>query len=110
MSNDPVQTIKDEEAKAEKQIAKSAQDNHKKLDERRIENEKKLEEYKEDLRKKGQASLETAKQGAMKKFKEITEEEDRNRTSLMGQAKAKKDEAVKQIVSYFEKHLVKPYP
>ena len=106
MTNDPVQTIKDEEAKAKKQIAKFAHDDHEKLGNNRIEKEKKFEEYKDELRKKGQASLETAKQNAMKKFKEITEEEERSRSSVMGQAKGKKDEAVKQIVSHFEKHLV----
>jgi vacuolar-type H+-ATPase subunit H len=105
MTNDPVQLIKDEEAKANKKLANLTQDNQKKLDENTIKKEKELEDHKESLRKEGQATLETAKQDAMKEFKKITEEEDQNRSSLISKAKSKNDDAVKKILTAFEKHL-----
>lgn len=106
MTNDPVQTIKDEEASAKKQIANFSQDNKAKRDDHRIKKEKELEQYKEELQKKGQESIEQAKQDAKKKFKDISEEEERNRSSVVSQAESKKSEAAKHIVSYFENHLV----
>jgi vacuolar-type H+-ATPase subunit H len=107
MTNDPVQTIKDEEALGKKQIADFTQDNKKKRDDHKIKKEEELKQYKEELQKKGQDSLEQAKQDAKKKFKEISEDEERNRNSVVSQAESKKSEAVKCVVSFFEKHLVK---
>ncbi|MBU1446400.1 hypothetical protein KKD70_04010, partial [Patescibacteria group bacterium] len=65
-----------------------------------------LEYYKVDLRKKGQDTLNAAKEEAMKTFKKITEDEDRKRGSIMSQANSNKESGVKLITSYFEKHLV----
>ena len=105
MTTDPVQTIKDQEAKAKQQIAALSKENHEKFENKTIELEKNLEETKETLRKEGQASLQTAKQDAMTAFKKITDQEDGNRSSLISQATSKKDDAVKTVVSSFEKHL-----
>lgn len=107
MSNDPVQVIKDEEAKTSQKIEDLKTKNHKDLDEHRITKEGDLNNHKENLRKKGQESLEKAKQGAMSEFKKITEDEDRNRNSAISQAETRKEEAVKMIASAFEKHLTK---
>lgn len=105
MNTDPVQTIKDNEAKAEEQIASVSKENLKKYEEEMMKAEKDLEEYKDTLRKEGQASLQTAKQDAMTAFKKITDSQDSNRSSLISQATSKKDDAVKQVVSSFEKYL-----
>ncbi|MFC1647731.1 hypothetical protein ACFL10_01925 [Patescibacteria group bacterium] len=105
MSTDPVQQIKDEESKTSQKIDELTKINHQNLDDHRIKKEKELEDQKNNLRKKGQESLEKAKQDAMGEFKKITEEEDRNRSSLIGSATSKKDEAVKYIAQVFEKHL-----
>lgn len=106
MNTDPVQTIKDNEAKAEEQIASVSEKNLKKYEEEMMKSEKELEEYKNTLRKEGQASLQTAKQDAMTAFKKITDSQDQSRSSLISQATSKKDDAVKQVVSSFEKYLV----
>lgn len=105
MNTDPVQLIKDQEAKADEQLAALSQENLKKIEEETMKAEKDLEDYKENLRKEGQASLQTAKQEAMNAFKTITDNEDRNRSSLISQATSKKDDAVKSVVSSFEKYL-----
>ena len=105
MNTDPVQTIKDQEAKAKKQIEALETENQQKFEEALIKMEKDLEEYKDTLRKEGQASLQTAKQNAMTAFKKITEAEDLNRSSLISQATSKKDDAIKKVISSFEKHL-----
>ncbi len=105
MNTDPVQTIKDYEAKAQEQIAALSQENHNKFEEETMKSEKELEEYKSSLRKEGQASLQTAKQEAMNSFKKITDSEDASRSSLISQATSKKDESAKKIVSSFEKYL-----
>lgn len=105
MSTDPVQQIKDEESKTSQKIEKLIKKNHQNLDDHRIKKERELEEYKDDLRKKGQESLEKAKQDAMGEFKKITEDEDRSRSSLISSATSKKDEAVKYITQAFEKNL-----
>jgi len=107
MSNDPVQAIKEEEAKASQKIDDLKTKNHKSLDEHRIGKEGELNNHKESLRKKGQESLEKAKQDAMTEFKKITEDEDRNRNSAISQAETRKEEAIKMIASAFEKHLTK---
>jgi vacuolar-type H+-ATPase subunit H len=107
MNTDPVQTIKDQEAKAEQQIAALSQENHQKFDDKTIELEKNLEETKNTLRKEGQASLQTAKQDAMSVFKKITDSEDSNRSSLISQATSKKDDAATNVVSSFEKYLAR---
>ncbi len=65
------------------------------------------EETKVTLRKEGQASLQTAKQGAMSAFKTITDSQDGSRSSLISQATSKKDDASKQVVSSFEKYLAR---
>jgi vacuolar-type H+-ATPase subunit H len=105
MNTDPVQTIKEHEAKAQEQIDALSQENNKKLEEKTIELGKNLEEYKETLRKEGQASLQTAKQEAMNAFKKITDSEDRDRSSLISQASSKKPETIKHVVSSFDKYL-----
>ena len=105
MSTDPVQQIKDEESKTSQKIEELTKKNHQNLDNHRIKKERELEEYKDDLRKKGQESLEKAKQDAMGEFKKITEDEDRSRSSLISSATSKKDEAVKYITQAFEKNL-----
>jgi vacuolar-type H+-ATPase subunit H len=105
MTNDPVQQIKEAEAKAGQKIEDLTKKHHTDLDEYRMKKEKELEETKENLRKKGQESLEKAKQEAMTQFKKITEDEDRNRSSIIGAASSKKDEAVKLITQTFEKEL-----
>jgi len=105
MSNDPVQQIKEEEAKASQKIEEITGKNQSEVDEYRIKKEKELEEAKEDLREKGQESLAKAKQEAMTEFKRITEEEDRQRSALISSATSKKDEAVRLTVQEFEKQL-----
>jgi vacuolar-type H+-ATPase subunit H len=105
MSNDPVQQIKEEEAKASQKLEETAKRNHGSLDDHKIKKEKELENHKADLRAKGQESLEKAKQNAMAEFKKITEDEDRNRSAVISSASSKKDEAVKIITQAFEKHL-----
>lgn len=105
MSNDPVQQIKEAEAKASQKIVDLTKKHHTDLDEYRIKKEKELEESKENLRKKGQESLEKAKQEAMAEFKKITENEDHRRSSIISTASSKKDEAVKLITQAFEKQL-----
>lgn len=105
MSNDPVQQIKEEEAKASQKLADAAKRNHASLEDHRIKKEKELTKHKEELRAKGQESLEKAKQSAMAEFKKITEDEDRNRSSVISSASSKKDEAVSFIIQAFEKHL-----
>jgi len=105
MSTDPVQQIKEQEAKSSQKIDDLTKKHHQDSDNHRIKKEKELEEHKGNLRKKGQESLESAKQDAMAEFKKITEDEDRNRSSLISSATSKKDEAVNFIVSAFEKQL-----
>ena len=105
MSNDPVQQIKEEEAKSSQKLTEATKRNHTLLDDHRIQKEKELETHKDGLRAKGQESLEKAKQDAMAEFKKITEDEDRNRSSLIGSATSKKDETIKLITHAFEKHL-----
>ncbi len=105
MTNDPVQQIKEAEAKASQKIADLNKRHHTDLEEYRIKKEKDLEESKESLRKKGQESLEKAKQEAMTEFKKITEDEDHRRSSLISAASSKKGEAVKLITQAFEKQL-----
>lgn len=105
MSNDPVQQIKEEEAKSSQKIEELTKKHHTELDEYRIKKEKELEQAKEDLREKGQESLAKAKQEAMTEFKKITEDEDRQRSTLISTATSKKDEAVNLIVQAFEKQL-----
>lgn len=105
MTNDPVQQIKEEEAKASQKLEESTKKNHTALDEHQIKKEKDLEERKGALRTKGQESLAKAKQDAMAEFKKISENEDRDRSTLIGSASSKKDEAVKFVVQAFEKHL-----
>lgn len=105
MSNDPVQQIKEEEAKASQKLDELSKKQHTDLEDYKMKKEKELEANKEDLRKKGQESLEKAKQDAMAEFKKITEDEDRNRSSLISSATSKKDEAVTLILKAFEAHL-----
>ncbi|MBD3156993.1 hypothetical protein GF369_04175 [Candidatus Peregrinibacteria bacterium] len=105
MNADPVTTIKDQEAKAEEQITALKQENHKKFEEETMQREKDLESYKDTLRKEGQAALQTAKQEAMSAFKKITDDEDSRRTSLISQATSKKDDATKEVVASFKKHV-----
>ncbi|MCD6109505.1 hypothetical protein J7J83_01995 [bacterium] len=105
MNTDPVQTIKDQEAKAEEQLKALAQENIEKIEEKTMMFEKELEEYKNTLRREGQASLQTAKQEAMNAFKRITDSQSSSRSSLISQATSKKDDAIKQVVSSFQKHL-----
>lgn len=105
MTNDPVQQIKEEEAKSSQKLETTSKKNHTLLDDHRIKKEKELESHKTDLRTKGQEALTKTKQDAMAEFKKITEDEDRNRSSLIGSATSKKDEAVKFITQTFEKHL-----
>ncbi|MBN1494919.1 hypothetical protein JW911_04260 [Candidatus Peregrinibacteria bacterium] len=106
MSNDPVQVIKNEEAASRGTIEQRAADNTKKIQEYRLKKEKNLEDHKQDLRKKGQADLETAKQEAMKKYKEIAEAEERKKQSLIQQAESRQTEAVKKITAVFEQYIV----
>ncbi len=105
MTNDPVQQIKEEEAKSSQKLEETTTRNHTALDEHRIKKEKDLEERKVVLRTKGQESLAKAKQDAMAEFKKITENEDQTRSSLIGSATSKKDEVIKFVVQTFEKHL-----
>lgn len=105
MTNDPVQQIKEEEAKASQKLEAATSKNHSALDEHKIKKEKDLEERKGILRTKGQESLAKAKQDAMAEFKKISENEDQSRSSLIGSATSKKDEAIKFAVQAFEKHL-----
>jgi len=105
MNTDPVQTIKDREAKVAEQIEALTRDNKGKFEEKIITSEKDLEEYKNSLRKEGQASLQAAKQEAMNAFKQIADSENLKRSSLISQATSKKDDAIKQVVSSFKKHL-----
>lgn len=105
MTNDPVQQIKEEEAKSSQKLEETTKKNHTALDEHQIKKEKDLEERKVVLRTKGQESLAKAKQDAMAEFKKITENENQTRSSLIGSAATKKDEAIKFVVQTFEKHL-----
>lgn len=105
MNTDPVQTIKDQEAKDEEQLKALAQENVEKTDEKIMALEKELEEYKNSLRREGQASLQTAKKEAMDAFKRITDSQSSSRSSLISQATSRKDDAIKQVVSSFQKHL-----
>jgi vacuolar-type H+-ATPase subunit H len=106
MNQDPVQTIKDSESQAEIKIQESLENNQKKLDEIQLQKQTELEGHEADLRKKGQETLNTAKEEAMKTFKKITEDEDRKRGGVMSQANSNKDNGIKLITSYFEKHIV----
>lgn len=105
MTNDPVQQIKEEEAKSSQKLEETTKKNHTALDEHKIKKEKDLEERKGILRTKGQESLANAKQHAMAEFKKITEQEDQSRSSLINSASSKKDETVKFVVQAFEKYL-----
>lgn len=106
MFTDPIQTIKDEEQKAARGVDELLKTNRNRLEEHRIKKERDLEQYKEELREKGQASLEKAKQEAMNRFKEISSEEESERVSVINRAQSKRNEATEKIVSFFEKNIV----
>jgi len=106
MNQDPVQTIKDSESQAEIKIQESLENNQKQLDDLRMKKQEELENYKSELRQKGQETLNLAKEEAMKTFKKITEDKDRERGNVMTQANSNKDNGIKLVTSYFEKHIV----
>lgn len=105
MTTDPVQTIKDEESKAQQKVQSVKAENLTKIEDHTMKKEKELEDFNSGLRLKGQASLEEAKKNAMNTFKEITDNQERNKNTIISQAQGKKDDAVKHVVTAFENFL-----